>query len=363
MQPARTRHVQPHCRKPRLARQEPVDDPRPLRSALDVWFDGMYHSTNVSGASFSFDFEVAFTAPLKRFGTEHTLRSAGSAFYLWGAAGLAFESCIQGAYRESHESRRETAGEGHTMLVDFLKTTVELAPAGAPLMNSTLWKTDLRLVYTGNWTVCYLPSGPRRENVCNPLFSGGYSRYTNGDSASISLSFNGAPLSSPFPPFPSSAPPSASLPHLPPPPFPTSLPHRPCPTCTTLFIFGDKTDRHGLYTVVLDTRPPVTLNGVSGCGGSFAHACEKENTPAFFAANLDESEHTVTVTNVPGALGAYFERARSRAGYYYTQIWTRSCTRRRRATSPRGGKRRSWSVHALLLLFIVGLLLACPFRR
>ncbi|KAJ7242200.1 hypothetical protein C8J57DRAFT_1244084 [Mycena rebaudengoi] len=31
----------------------------------------------------------------------------------------------------------------------------------------------------------------------------------------------------------------------------------------------------------------ATFNGVSGCGGAFAHAFEKGNTLAFFAANLD----------------------------------------------------------------------------
>ncbi|KAJ6617316.1 hypothetical protein B0H10DRAFT_2218654 [Mycena sp. CBHHK59/15] len=305
--------------------------------ALDVWFDGTYHNTNVSGASFSFDFE-------------------GSAFYLWGAAGPAFGSyevtiddCAEEfsahaawnasgyllystkslAYKE-HTVKvtnlgAKRRGEGHNMLVDFLKTTVELAPAGATLTNTTLEETDPRLVYTGNWTVCYLPTGSRRENVYNPLFSGGYSRYTNGDGASVSLSFHG----------------------------------------TALFIFGDKTDRHGLYTVALDARPPVTLNGVSGCGGAFAHACEKDNTLAFFAANLDGSEHAVTVSNVPGVLGAYFDLD----AIVYT---TPSRYLPARGEEVQLGARRASGalpraampgVHALLLLFFVGMLLARPFRR
>jgi hypothetical protein len=78
---------------------------------------------------------------------------------------------------------------------------------------------------------------------------------------------------------------------------------------SALYILGDKTDRHGLYTVSLDGAPPTTFNGVSGCGGAFAHACEKDNTLAYFATFNDEheeSEHRVTVTNVPGELGAFF---------------------------------------------------------
>ncbi|KAF7333275.1 hypothetical protein MSAN_02422000 [Mycena sanguinolenta] len=239
--------------------------------ALNIWFDATYHRTNVSGASFSFDFK-------------------GSQISLYGAAGPAFGSYeidIDG-WVETHSAHiaknvsgyplfstdtlsytdhtvkvtnlgAKHRGEGTDFLVDLIKTTVDIAPAGqvATLTNSTLEETDPRLVYTGNWT----------ENVFNPKFSGNYSRYTNGDGASVSLNFTG----------------------------------------TALFIFGDKTDRHGLYTVTLDNRAPQTFNGVSGCGGAFAHACEKDNTLAFFAANLNQGQHSVKVTNIPGELGAYFD--------------------------------------------------------
>ncbi|KAJ7154932.1 hypothetical protein C8R43DRAFT_884951 [Mycena crocata] len=235
--------------------------------ANDIWFDGTYHRTNVTGASFSFGFK-------------------GSEFFLYGAAGPQFgtyEVDIDGCPEEhsAHAARNASGhllfhkkdleytdhtvtvtnlgakhhGEGTDFLVDFVKSTVDIAPAGATLTNTTLEETDTQLVYMGDWT-----------NVFNPLFSGGFSRYTNGDGASVSLTFH----------------------------------------ATALFIFGDKTDRHGLYTVKLDDRATETFNGVSGCGGAFAHACEKDNTLAYFAANLDEGPHTVTVTNIPGELGAYF---------------------------------------------------------
>ncbi|KAJ6453368.1 hypothetical protein C8R45DRAFT_1039268 [Mycena sanguinolenta] len=236
---------------------------------LDVWFDATYHRTNVTGAAFSFGFK-------------------GSQISLYGAAGPAFGSyqididgCVE--THSAHSTRNAAGyllfntdtlaytehtvkvtnlgpirrGEGTDLLVDLVKTTVDIAPAGATLSNTTLEETDARLVYTGNWT----------ENVFNPKFSGNFSRYTNGDGASVSLNFTGA----------------------------------------ALFIFGDKTDRHGLYTVTLDDRAPQLFNGVSGCGGAFAHACEKDNTLAYFAANLDKGEHRVEVKNIPGELGAYFD--------------------------------------------------------
>ncbi|KAJ7433705.1 hypothetical protein B0H11DRAFT_2121137 [Mycena galericulata] len=237
--------------------------------ALDIWFDGTYHRTNVSGASFTFNFK-------------------GSQLLLYGAAGPAFGSYeidVDGRSAEysAHATQNSSAhilfsaqnltytdhtmkvtnlgarrrADGTNLLVDFIKATVDIAPTGASLANTTLQETDPRLFYTGNWT----------ENVFNPAFSGGYSRYTNGDCASVSLLFH----------------------------------------ATAIFIFGDKTDRHGLYTVTLDDHSPQTFNGVSGCGGAFAHACEKDDTLAYFAANLDERQHNVTVRNIAGALGSYFD--------------------------------------------------------
>ncbi|KAJ7280035.1 hypothetical protein C8J57DRAFT_119034 [Mycena rebaudengoi] len=296
--------------------------------ALDIWFDGTYHKTNVTGASLTFGFK-------------------GSAFSLYGAAGPAFGSyeisiddCAEvfSAHAAHNASRHllfksdkhlpykdhtvkvtnlgaKHHGEGTDLLVDYYTATVDLAPAGK-LTNTTLEETDPRLFYTGEWT----------ENVFNPLFSGGFSRFTNGDGASVSLSFHG----------------------------------------TALFIFGDKTDRHGLYTVTLDNREPEQFNGVSGCGGAFAHACEKDNTLAYFAANLDSSLHTVTLTNIPGELGAFFDLDAivyttpskylpSRHGLEETQL-----TRR---TSGAGMTSSVPGINLLLMVLLVGFWLTRPFRR
>ncbi|KAK6981115.1 hypothetical protein R3P38DRAFT_3115145 [Favolaschia claudopus] len=290
--------------------------------ALDIWFDDTFHRTNVSGASFEFGFK-------------------GSEFFLFGAAGPAFGSYevdIDGwkETRSAHAAQNvsqhllfhankllykehtvkvtnlggKRRGEGKDLLVDFVKTTVDIAPAGVKLVNTTLEETDERMVYSGDWT----------ENVFNPLFSGGYSRYTNGDGASVSLNF----------------------------------------TATAIFIFGDKTDRHGLYTVTLDDRAPETFNGVSGCGGKFEHACEKDNTLAYFAANLEHKQHTVTVTNIPGELGAYFD---------LDAIVLTTPDKHAEARAVEMVKTSGASslgvpgLNFLLLCFLFGLCLSRPFRR
>ncbi|KAJ7243817.1 hypothetical protein B0H12DRAFT_1236301 [Mycena haematopus] len=274
--------------------------------ALDIWFDATYHRTNVTGASFSFDFK-------------------GSEFSLYGAAGPAFGSYeinIDGwaATHSAHAAKNVSAYKlfsTDTLAYTEHTTTVDIAPAGARLTNATLEETDARLVYTGNWT----------ENVYNPLFSGGYSRYTNDD-ASVSLDFTG----------------------------------------TALFIFGDKTDRHGLYTVTLDDRAPQTFNGVSGCGGAFAHACEKDDTLKYFAANLDEREHSVEVRNIPGPLGSYFDL--DAIVITTPSKYLREHAEGRREVEMAMGRRTSGArgvhgtnLHFLLLVFLAGVLLARSFRR
>lgn len=175
------------------ATPEPSAAPDP---ALDIWFDGTYHRSNTAGASLSFRF-------------------TGAEFFLYGGAGPAFgsyEVTVDGcAERFSAHAAHNASGhllsstenlayqdhtitvtnlgakrhgEGTNLLVDFLKTTVDIAPAGATLFNLTLEETDPRLEYTGIWT----------ENVFNPLFSGGFSRYTSDNASTVTLAFNGAQL-------------------------------------------------------------------------------------------------------------------------------------------------------------------------
>jgi hypothetical protein len=75
---------------------------------------------------------------------------------------------------------------------------------------------------------------------------------------------------------------------------------------SAVYIFGDKVDDHGLFSVTLDNRSVQQFDGVSGCGGDYRKYCEKTNTIAFFASNLDSSLHTVTLQNNAGVNNSYF---------------------------------------------------------
>jgi len=234
------------------------------------WREGTYHLTSVVNASFTFNFE-------------------GPMIFVYGAAGPgygSFEVSVDGdsnvfsAYASQNASSyllfrdksltysnhtlkvtnlgaRDGDNGGNQLLFDYLDASVQLAPAGASISNTTVQETDSRLTFNGNWTT----------NVYNPNFSGGGSKYTQADGASVSLSFYGS----------------------------------------AIYVFGDKTDRHGLFTVTLDDRAAEQFNGVSGCGGAFAHACEKDGTLAYIASNLNSSLHTVTVRNIAGVNNSFFD--------------------------------------------------------
>lgn len=99
---------------------------------------------------------------------------------------------------------------------------------------------------------------------------------------------------------------------------------------SAVYVFGDKVDDHGLFTVTLDNRTSEHFDGVSGCGGAFAKACEKTNTLAYFASNLDSSLHTVTVQNNAGVNNSYFGALLVLSDWipslrYFIQILIASC--------------------------------------
>jgi hypothetical protein len=83
------------------------------------------------------------------------------------------------------------------------------------------------------------------------------------------------------------------------------IPTRPVLGCA-LYIFGDVVNDHGLFSVKLDNRTEEQFNGVAGCGGAFAKACEKTNTLAYFASNLNGDMHTVTLRNIAGPNSSFF---------------------------------------------------------
>ncbi|KAJ7480584.1 hypothetical protein FB451DRAFT_1085772 [Mycena latifolia] len=257
------------------ADQAAWETPDPSSSTFDAktseWLMGTYHNTSVVGASLSFNF-------------------TGPAIYVFGAGGPAYGSFEVGldgtttqasAYAASNASapyllygarnltyavhtlslrnlgRQGSDAGGSAFLFDFLRTTVQLAPAGATVTNQTLEETDPALTYTGTW-------GSNKS----PNFSGGGSTFTNADNASVSLSFNGS----------------------------------------AIYVLGDKKNDHGPYRAVLDGGAAQLFDGISGCGGAFAQTCEQmKPTLAFFASNLNASEHTLTITNIAGVNGSYFD--------------------------------------------------------
>lgn len=88
-------------------------------------------------------------------------------------------------------------GGGNSLLFDFLRFTVQLAPSGcvhviytknsflcfsrASVSNTTIQENDSSLSYTGTW-----------GSNTSGNFSGGGSSYTNDDKASVSFPFNGS---------------------------------------------------------------------------------------------------------------------------------------------------------------------------
>ncbi|KAK9893956.1 hypothetical protein P389DRAFT_111002 [Cystobasidium minutum MCA 4210] len=171
-------------------------------------------------------------------------------YLLYSASGLNVSQPHQLTLRNLGNNGNET--QGSRLLLDYATVTVPLAPEGATLTNTTVENDSSRLVYTGLW-----------ESNTSPFFSGGSTSYTNGTSASVQLTFNGS----------------------------------------AIYVFGDANNDHYAFNVTLDGLT-TTHHTPLGCGGPFEpHACEKI-VPGlqYFAGPLDESHHSITVTNyvVPG---------------------------------------------------------------
>lgn len=126
------------------------------------------------------------------------------------------------------------------------------------MTNTTVEDNSDRLVYTGLW-----------ESNSSPSFSGGTTSYTNATGASVQLTFNG----------------------------------------TAIYVFGDANNDHYAFNVTLD-GVTTTHHTPLGCGGPFEpHACEKILPGLqYFAGPLNDSQHTITVTNyvVPSLNYSYF---------------------------------------------------------
>ncbi|KAH9476859.1 hypothetical protein JR316_0010775 [Psilocybe cubensis] len=237
------------------------------------WLRGTFHQTTTKGASVS-------------------LNITGPALYIYGSTGPAFGSYeVQidstvlrySAYSETSKNvstllfaasnltfanhnvvlrnigAQVDAGDkgGDGFLLDYIQSTIQLAPAGSTVKNVTFEETDPAINYTGVW-----------GHNTSPAFSGGGSTFTSGDGASFSFSFHGS----------------------------------------AIYVLGDKKNDHRLYSVVLDDQPAVTLNGISGCGGAFGLTCEQQAPSIkYLASNLDGSEHKLTLINHANVNTSFFD--------------------------------------------------------
>ncbi|KAJ7505880.1 hypothetical protein B0H11DRAFT_1976543 [Mycena galericulata] len=235
------------------------------------WLMGTFHSTNVTNASFSYNFTgpaiYVFGAAGPAFGSyevsfdgvsstksAYMANNASAPYLLYGSDNLTYAAHTLTLRNLGKQGADAGGGE---FLFDFLRATVQLAPAGATVANQTLEETDSALTYSGIW-------GSNQS----PNFSGGGSTFTNADNASVALAFH----------------------------------------ASALYVFGDKKNDHGLYRVVLDGEETQVFDGISGCGGAFGMTCEQmKPTLAYFASNLDGGLHNLSITNIAGVNNSFFD--------------------------------------------------------
>lgn len=86
------------------------------------------------------------------------------------------------------------------------------------------------------------------------------------------------------------------------------------PVGTAVYAYGDTNSNHGLFTVVLDNATVGQFRSVTGCGFTYNSAgiCER-TTPGltFFAPYLNDSIHTLEITNNAGPNKTFFGARRS----------------------------------------------------
>ncbi|KAI3618244.1 hypothetical protein WG66_005685 [Moniliophthora roreri] len=235
------------------------------------WLRGTYHLTEVVGA----ELDLNFTGPaiyiyghsgpsygsysididgISTTKSAYAAQNVSTPYLLYEASNLAY---AKHTLRLKNLGKQDQDQSGNGLLLDFIRSTVQLAPEGATVENKTIEETDPSITYTGEW-------GHNQSGN----FSGGGSTYTNGDGASFSLTFQ----------------------------------------ASAIYVFGDKKNDHGLYSVSLDNGSAEIYNGVSGCGGGFGFTCEQQlPSIKYFASNLAQGNHTLTLTNIPGVNKSFFD--------------------------------------------------------
>ncbi|KAG6901555.1 hypothetical protein C0995_010612 [Termitomyces sp. Mi166 len=250
--------------------QTPDPSSPSFNASATPWWMGTYHKTDIIGASVTFNFtgpaifvyghsgpsygsyEVEIDSTVSTL-SGYAPNNASGPTLLYSASNLTYASHT--LTLRNVGAKNGDAG-GNTLLFDYLQTTIQLAPAGATVSNTTYEEDNVALKYSGTWS-----------SNKSPNFSGGGTSYTNEDRATVSLSFHGS----------------------------------------AVYVFGDKKNDHGLYSVVLDNKTAQVYNGVSGCGGAFGGTCEQmKPTLEFIVSNLDGSLHTLTIENLAGVNKSFF---------------------------------------------------------
>ncbi|KIY46123.1 hypothetical protein FISHEDRAFT_60598 [Fistulina hepatica ATCC 64428] len=253
------------------------ETPDPSSSDFDAansqWLMGTYHKTSVVNTTLSFNFtapalyifgasgpdygsyEVVVDSVSSKF-SAYATQNASSPYLLYGSSELSYDNHTL----QLRNLGAANSSSGGNFLFDFLRFTVQLAPSGATVSNTTLQEDDSSITYTGTW-----------DNNTSANFSGGGSAYTNEDGASFGLDFH----------------------------------------ASAIYIFGDKKNDHGLYNVTLsstDGSTVETYDGISGCGGAYGQTCEQQHpTLAYFASNLDNISYHLKLVNDAGVNGSYFD--------------------------------------------------------
>ncbi|KAJ3875538.1 hypothetical protein F5051DRAFT_462013 [Lentinula edodes] len=236
------------------------------------WLLGTFHKSDTVNASINFNFTgpalYAYGVSGPEYGSYEFLLDSSVTASAYSSSNGSTPHFLYGTSNLSYGEREITLrnlgaissngdGGGSSLLFDFLRFTVQLAPAGTSVSNTMIQENDSSLSYTGTW-----------GNNTSGNFSGGGSSYTNDDNASVSFPFNG----------------SAS------------------------YVFGDKKNDHGLYSVTLDNGTEQIFDGVSGCGGAFGQTWElQQPTLAYFKYNLAGGEHLLSITNLAGVNQSYFD--------------------------------------------------------
>ncbi|KAJ7258776.1 hypothetical protein B0H12DRAFT_1201799 [Mycena haematopus] len=135
--------------------QTPDPSSASFNANTSQWLMGTYHSTTVANATVSFNFTgpavYVFGASGPAYGSyevvlDGTSTTKSAPYLLYGTDSLAYAAHT---LTVRNLGKQGADGGGGAFLFDFLRASVQLAPAGATVANQTLEETDPAMKYTG----------------------------------------------------------------------------------------------------------------------------------------------------------------------------------------------------------------------